>query len=94
MREEGDNKFFMSYTGDEKIFLRVGLEHFVSEELFSSSKEIQKFREGIKPWINAGMIYARWDSFEERFHYSLTREGEEYYKNLNPSNQHSESHYE
>jgi hypothetical protein len=85
-----------SYVGDDRIILRIGAEHFVREEDFSSEEEVQIFRRESKPGIDAGMINKRWLPFEEMFHYSLTADGEKYYryKSLQPAEKQSQSNRE
>jgi hypothetical protein len=88
--EEGDKiRFAFSYVGEESLLIKVGTENFVRECDFSSKAEIRKFRIESQPWIDAGMIYRRWDAREEQFHYSLTEDGREVYNYLKPTHKQS-----
>jgi hypothetical protein len=85
MREEDSILSGWSYIKGLELLKQIGDACFISEE-YLSNEEIRKIRKEIPVLVKEGLVYRRWDSFEERFHYHLNSFGEEVYESLKPSN--------
>ncbi|VVB83771.1 Uncharacterised protein [uncultured archaeon] len=94
--KEVDSNIEKLKRGDAKSLDMIMKMRAIREHYLESYEEIADFRKKIQPWIERGFVSKNFEvnpdsPLEQEFCYSLTSLGKQYYQDLNPIHEESDS---